>query len=342
MSQFIQKESTALTKDYTKIPNQLLNANLPAQAILIYINIQKHITIPNFKLGKAFLMKQCEMAESTFEKYWGMLQHAGYLKTYQIPDVEVKGHFATVFDLLWEADTTTPYYTQVNLKGDVVKALYCKGHEQVQKEGVLAKTANQVKQLIANTLLKGTKKEEPETVAKPETDPKSTVPPIYGGTVIPRDGNLGVLNNTNTNKTYSNKTKKDLNNTKDLSQSCQSVLNTQTDTRTDKPSDFELGEMVATNLHIQDACYTEEMDEQAKVIHNSIVDLFITDVFKTKERTYKKRDIQGILAKLTHEHIKYILYKLQSYRPDISQGRYIKAMLLNAYTDFMHVQPLLF
>ena len=72
---FKKKESK-----FTQISNTVLtDTNLSFKAIGLYCKINHYITIPNFDLYKAFLVKNSKEGQKAFENAWKELKDSGYL-----------------------------------------------------------------------------------------------------------------------------------------------------------------------------------------------------------------------------------------------------------------------
>lgn len=173
---------------FTQVSNHAIDDDrLSPQAYYIYCKIQRYITIENFVLNKEFLFSKCNMSENTFDKYWKELLHAGYLKIYQIPNLENKGHWITEYELLEVADLVEPYYSQFNSNGEVCQSYACKDIPSKVKVKEYKKPNKTVRQKVAEIK-------------------SNTVPPKNHPPVQPGDGKISPLNNTLLNKTLSNKT----------------------------------------------------------------------------------------------------------------------------------------
>ena len=68
---------------FTQVPNTVINSqNLSLGAKGLYTVIQRHITIPGFKLTKWGLRKKCNETKYMFDKFWKELKNNGFLLTY--------------------------------------------------------------------------------------------------------------------------------------------------------------------------------------------------------------------------------------------------------------------
>ena len=171
---------------FTQVSNHAIDDDrLSPQAYYIYCKIQRYITIENFVLNKEFLFSKCNMSENTFDKYWKELLHAGYLKVYQMPNLENKGHWITEYELLEESNLEEPYYTQFNSDGEVCQSYECKNVSSKVKVKEFKKSSKTVREKVAEI--------------KSETVPPKNHPPVKAG-----DGKIPGLNNTKLNNTEIN------------------------------------------------------------------------------------------------------------------------------------------
>lgn len=176
---------------FTQISNYAIDdERISPQAYYIYSKIQRYITLEDlpvkqydFEFNKAYIRKRCNMGDKTFDKYWKELCHLGYLKTYQMPDLEEKGQWITEYELLHEADLESAYFTQYNSKGEIVREIFCPTNcdKTIENTDKITNTKNKtVKEKVA----------EINTVESKNTDT-----PILGGSLIPTIGKEGVHNN---------------------------------------------------------------------------------------------------------------------------------------------------
>ena len=94
---------------FTQVPNNLIDdPNLSYKAKGIYMTILRYITLDNWELSKSHLIKHSKDGEKAFDSGWKELKNTGYLKQYRIPDKTKRGKFTYEYDLLDEADTSTP------------------------------------------------------------------------------------------------------------------------------------------------------------------------------------------------------------------------------------------
>lgn len=80
----------------------LRDPNLSLRAKGLYSLIQSYITIENFTLYKAHLMKQCMEKETAFGSAWNELKNSGYLIQYKLKDRN--GAFYYEYELLDEPE----------------------------------------------------------------------------------------------------------------------------------------------------------------------------------------------------------------------------------------------
>ena len=94
---------------FTQVPNNLIDdPNLSYKAKGIYMTILRYITLDNWELSKSHLIKHSKDGEKAFDSGWKELKNTGYLKQYRIPDKTKRGKFTYEYELLDEADTSTP------------------------------------------------------------------------------------------------------------------------------------------------------------------------------------------------------------------------------------------
>lgn len=107
--------------NFTQVTNNVLqNKNLSFKAKGLYSFIQSYLLIPNFNLTKSFLMSNCLEGEKAFDSAWKELKDNGFLKQYRIPNPEERGKFIYEYELLIEADISTPGLINCDIKGNPV------------------------------------------------------------------------------------------------------------------------------------------------------------------------------------------------------------------------------
>lgn len=82
----------------------------------LYLLIQSYITIPNFKLYKSYLIKNCLEGECSFNSAWNELKAEGYLKIYKVANSDKKG-FHYEYELFDEARSDIPAFTVIKKDG---------------------------------------------------------------------------------------------------------------------------------------------------------------------------------------------------------------------------------
>lgn len=179
---------------YTVISNHAIdNDRLTPGGYYIYSKICRYLDLQehsDFILTKGFLFSKCNMGEKTFDKYWKELQNEGYLKVFQSPDRENKGKWITEYELLEIADNSSPYYTQYNGSGEIVKELF----------PVIKAVASATKKSYhANN--KKVRKIAEKAKVEANKNNSDTVPPKKGGTLKAGDAKLGGLSITNLENT---------------------------------------------------------------------------------------------------------------------------------------------
>lgn len=105
---------------FAQISNSALqDARLSLKAKGLYSLVQSYITMENYDLYKWFLLKQCKEGEKAFNSAWKELKDTGYLKQYRLPSGD-NGTFCYEYELLDEADLTTPSTVNLNRKGEAI------------------------------------------------------------------------------------------------------------------------------------------------------------------------------------------------------------------------------
>lgn len=107
--------------NFTQVTNNVLqNPNLSFKAKGLYSYIQSYLLIPNFSLNKQFLINHCIEGEKAFNSAWKELKDAGFLKQYRIPNTEEKGKFIYEYELLIDADISTPGLINCDKDGNMI------------------------------------------------------------------------------------------------------------------------------------------------------------------------------------------------------------------------------
>lgn len=97
----------------------LQDSRLSLKAKGLYALIQSYIGKPNFDLYKRTLKAQCTEGQKAFDTVWKELKDTGYLKIYRIPSGE-NDKFEYEYELLDEADESTPAFINLNKKREVI------------------------------------------------------------------------------------------------------------------------------------------------------------------------------------------------------------------------------
>lgn len=104
---------------FTQVSNHLLDdKNLSLKAKGIYSLIQRYITIENWDISISHLISMSKDGEKSFNSGWKELKDKGYLKQYRIPNREKKGQFDYEYELLDQADTSTPGLINCDIDGN--------------------------------------------------------------------------------------------------------------------------------------------------------------------------------------------------------------------------------
>lgn len=104
---------------FTQVSNHLLeDKNLSWKAKGIYALIQRYITIDDWNISIKHLISMSKDGEKSFETGWIELKKAGYLKQYRIPNKEKRGQFDYEYELLDQADTSTPGLINCDINGN--------------------------------------------------------------------------------------------------------------------------------------------------------------------------------------------------------------------------------
>jgi len=101
---------------FAQVSNEALrDPNLSLKAKGLYGLIQSYITLEGFVLYKNYLMSLCKEGDRAFGSAWKELKNTGYLKQFRIPSKE--NGFTYEYELLDQADTTTPSLTNLTIDG---------------------------------------------------------------------------------------------------------------------------------------------------------------------------------------------------------------------------------
>ena len=84
----------------------------------LYLLIQSYITIPNFKLYKSYLIKNCLEGECSFNSAWNELKAEGYLKIYKVANSDKRG-FHYEYELFDEARSDIPAFIVIKKDGTI-------------------------------------------------------------------------------------------------------------------------------------------------------------------------------------------------------------------------------
>lgn len=124
------------TINFTQVTNNVLqNPNLSFKAKGLYSYIQSYLLIPDFSLNKQFLMRHCIEGEKAFNSAWKELKDAGFLKQYRIPNTKERGKFLYEYELLIEADTTTPGLVNCDKDGNTILKPIEKENDHIPQNG---------------------------------------------------------------------------------------------------------------------------------------------------------------------------------------------------------------
>lgn len=291
---------------FTQVSNHAIDdENISPQAYYIYSKIQRYITLESeeFILNKAFILKKSNMTEKTFDKYWKELQHLGYLKTHQMPDTENKGQWITEYELLEQANTEEPYFSQYNIKGEIVRVFEC---PKIKDKSTSNPQSKKTRKSVKNKVL----------------ELQTTVPPKKGETVKASLGEVPPLNNTN----YLSNT--NLNN-KSVSQSNTKDIAKETDRLDEK-------NMLAVKRLLQDAIHIEDLKqsfdaELVTEIELNIIEMYLQEKTTIKGEVKSRILIQGVLNKLTYSHIEDVIYRFTGINTKIKNSKaYLQTMIYNA------------
>ncbi len=95
--------------NFTQVTNFCArNKELSLKSKGLYLTIQSYITLENFELRKSHLMSMSTDKTKSFDSAWKELKEKGFLKQYRYPNINKKGTFSYVYDLLDKPDLTTP------------------------------------------------------------------------------------------------------------------------------------------------------------------------------------------------------------------------------------------
>lgn len=104
---------------FTQVSNNILDdKELSWKAKGIYTVIQRYITIPDWELYVNHLVSLSKDGFKSFNTGWKELKDKGYLKQYRIPNKENRGAFIYEYELLDEADTSTPSLINCDANGN--------------------------------------------------------------------------------------------------------------------------------------------------------------------------------------------------------------------------------
>lgn len=105
--------------NFAAVSNSALkDKRLSLKAKGLYSLIQSYITMPNITLSKSKLHDLCLEGEKAFDGAWKELKKCGYLKIYRSPTGD-KDQFVYEYDLLDEADDSSPAFLTLNKHGEV-------------------------------------------------------------------------------------------------------------------------------------------------------------------------------------------------------------------------------
>lgn len=106
--------------NFAQVSNSALqDSDLSLKAKGLYAVIESYIGKPNFKLYKRTLKQLCKEGTKAFDTTWKELKDTGYLKVYRMPSGK-NDCFQYEYELLFEADTSTPALINLNKKGEVI------------------------------------------------------------------------------------------------------------------------------------------------------------------------------------------------------------------------------
>lgn len=108
-------------ESFSMVSNAILkDTNISAKAKGMYAVIKCYITIPNFKVYKTYLQRNCfKEGEKAFETMWKELKDNGYLKQYRIRDAKTNS-YVYEYELLDTPDLSTPSTINVSINGEII------------------------------------------------------------------------------------------------------------------------------------------------------------------------------------------------------------------------------
>lgn len=239
--------------NFTQVSNLALDhKTISPQAFWVYSKIQRYITLEDLtdlefevRINKGYIRKKAGMKQKTFDKYWQELLHLGFLKIYQLPDPAVKGQWLTEYELLHEPDTETPYFTQYNLQGVIVRFFSCPVENVAEQE---TKTPTP-KKSVRDEVEKIKTDNEGSVNESIAPSPQKREGRSKGGSVKGSDGKEGGLNNNVLGNTSFSNTS--LDNT--------SLSNTSTNSNTDTTTEDSSTEKERERPHNENVSLVEEL-----------------------------------------------------------------------------------
>lgn len=134
--------------NFTQVSNKILeDKELSWKAKGIYSVIQRYLTIEGWDLYMDHLISLSKDGSKSFNTGWKELKDRGYLKQYRIPNKEKRGAFVYEYELLHEADLSTPSLINCDINGNPK----IKNNDHIPQKGYYAKSMPCLK----DSMLKG-------------------------------------------------------------------------------------------------------------------------------------------------------------------------------------------